>query len=480
ESYSLKSNRGTLAYNFSPQGGLIEPFKESSSMKSKYLQLIKDFNFSVLPSNFSFRADLDRRFVKTQLRNSDLTTTGIRPTYEKFFTFNRMYNLRWAVTKNLSIDYNARANTIIDEPFGDLDTQEKKDVVWTNLKDFGRMKNFDQNINLNYRIPLDKIPLVNWISSDFRYSVGYSWNAGAWSKIDSLNLQKILGNVAQNNRETGITGKIDFVKLYNKSKYLREINTPPRRSGRSRTRPSITQAQDTTENKKSEMKALKGIARFLMMIRSVNVTYSVREGTMLPGYALDPFLFGMDENWSAPGWDFILGSQDPGIRDRGAENNWFVMDTLFSTPFTQMRSYDLNLKAMVEPFKNFRIQFDAMKRGTGNFNEVFRVDVDASSDAGIYNGLNISRTGSYSISINSMRTSFEKDLSDNSNPNFITFEENLDIIQNRLNELNTNEGTYARQSQDVMIPAFIAAYTGEDANMVELTPFPKIPIPGWR
>ncbi|MCK5701470.1 MAG: cell surface protein SprA, partial [Cyclobacteriaceae bacterium] len=281
ESYKLKSHRGTFAYNFSPQGGLVEPFKDSKSMKSKYLQLIKDFNFSILPSNISFRADLNRRFVKTQLRNSDLTTTGIRPYYEKFFTFNRMYNLRWALTKNLSFDYNARANTIVDEPFGDLDTQEKTDEVLANLKDFGRMKNFDQNISLNYRIPLDKIPLTNWIDSDFRYSVGYSWNAGAWSKIDSLNLQKILGNVSQNNREIGITGKIDFVKLYNKSKFLRGINTPPRRSSRSRSRPGSTQIQDTTKTKKSEMKALKGFARFLMMIRSVNITYNVREGTML-------------------------------------------------------------------------------------------------------------------------------------------------------------------------------------------------------
>ncbi|MCG8308654.1 MAG: cell surface protein SprA [Cytophagales bacterium] len=476
ESYKLKSHRGTFAYNFSPQGGLVEPFKNSNSMKSKYLKLIKDFNFSVLPSNLSFRADLDRRFVRTQLRNSDLTTTGIRPMYEKYFTFNRSYNLRWSLTKNLSLDYFARANTIIDEPYGDLDTQEKQDVVWTNLKNFGRMKNFDQHVGATYRLPLDKLPLTDWLNSELRYSVDYSWNAGAWSEIDSLNLQKILGNISQNSREAGVTGKLDFVKLYNKSRFLKEINSPPRRS-RSRTRPSSTQVQDTT--KKSEMKALKGIARFLMMVRSINVNYSIREGTMLPGYALDPFLFGMDETWSAPGWDFILGSQSTAIRNRAAENNWLVQDTLFSQPFTQTRTYDLNLKALVEPFKSFRIQFDAMKRATGNFNEVFRVDSDPSG-TGLYNGLNISRGGSYSISINSMRTSFVSDFADNSSPNFTKFEDNLEIVKNRLNALNPNEGTYATQSQDVMIPAFIAAYTGKDAGTIELTPFPKVPIPGWR
>ena len=151
ESYLLKSYRGSLAYNFSPQNSPIEPFKNSKAFNSKYLQLIKDMNFSLMPSNLSFRADLDRRFIKTQLRNADLTTTGIRPTYEKYFTFNRMYNVRWNLSKGLSIDYAARVNALVDEPTGDINTEAKKQVIIDNLKRFGRMKNFDQNINVNYR-----------------------------------------------------------------------------------------------------------------------------------------------------------------------------------------------------------------------------------------------------------------------------------------------------------------------------------------
>jgi len=108
------------------------------------------------------------------------------------------------------------------------------------------------------------------------------------------------------------------------------------------------------------------------------------------------------------------------------------------------------------------------------------VDTDPNDGIGYYNGLNISRGGSYSISVNTMRTSFVKDFADNTNPNFIGFEENLKIIKDRLDELNPNDGSYGIQSQDVMVPSFIAAYTGQDANTVELTPFPKIPIPGWR
>ena len=221
------------------------------------------------------------------------------------------------------------------------------------------------------------------------------------------------------------------------------------------------------------MKGLKGFARFLMMLRSGNATYNVREGTMVPGFARDPYLFGMDDNWDAPGWDFILGSQSTAIRQRAAESGWLVEDTLFSQPFTQMRSYDFNVKALVEPFKNFRIQFDARKSAMGNFNEIFRVEPDQSLDGGIYNALNTSRGGSYSISTITIGTSFAKDRSDNTNPNFNIFEDNLEIVRRRLNDLSVSEGEFAEQSQDVMIPAFIAAYTGQNAEEIPLSPFPK-------
>ena len=39
--------------------------------------MIKDFNFSPLPSSFTFRADLDRKFIRTQYRNENLTTEGV-------------------------------------------------------------------------------------------------------------------------------------------------------------------------------------------------------------------------------------------------------------------------------------------------------------------------------------------------------------------------------------------------------------------
>ncbi len=477
QSNVMKSYRGSLSYNYSPKGGLVEPFKNAKKLSNKYLQLIKDFNFSYMPSNLSFRTDLDRRFIRTQLRNSDLTTTGIRPTYEKYFTFNRMYNLRWSITRGLSFDYNARANTLIDEPPGDLDTPAKRQVLWDNFKKFGRMKNFDQNMSFNYRLPLNKLPLTDWLSADARYAIGYSWTAGAWSAIDTLNTQRYLGNITQNHRDMGMTSKIDFVKLYNKSKFLKAVNTPPRRRSNARSRPS---ARDTTSEKPKEMKFAKGLVRFLMGLRSINISYTVRDGTMVPGYMRYPHLFGMDKSWTAPGWDFIFGSQNPAIRDRFAQNGWFAPDTLVSMPFTQMRSYDLNLKANIEFTRMFRIQLDARRSATGNYQELFRVTTTAQG-TGTYNGINPARTGSYSITILTIGTAFKGSYGDNNSPVFEQFVKNLDIVKARLDQLNPDpEYSYALKSQDVLIPSFIAAYSGKSASEVGLTPFPKFPLPGWR
>ena len=117
------------------------------------VKAIKDFNLSFLPSSLGVRFDLDRSFGKNVYRNDGFDSA---PNYLKYFTFNRQYNLRWNISKNLSFEYNALAYAIIDEPDGEGDSV--KTEIKKNLKNFGRMKNFDQRITFNYTLPLDKIP----------------------------------------------------------------------------------------------------------------------------------------------------------------------------------------------------------------------------------------------------------------------------------------------------------------------------------
>ena len=454
-----KRYSGSVAWAYSPKPLSIEPFKESKAFSSPYLQLIKDINFVPLPNNFSVRASVDRNFTRTQLRNADLTTIGIQPNYEKLFYFDRTYNMRWNIFKNLAINYNAQVNAIIDEADGDIDTQEKRDEIWNNIKSLGRTKNFSQSMNANYRIPLDKIPITDWISSDYRYSLKYDWIGTNRNQIETF------GNTGKNERTQDLTGKFDLVKLYNKSEMLRKINSPPRRSSRR------TQA-DTTRQMSSGMKSL---LRLLMSVRSFNITMSKREGTTLPGLEPTPYLMGMDDNWESPGWGFIFGSQDPNVRFTAADNDWLVRSPTLTTYFEQYLTEELNMKASVEPLKDLKIQLDMRRSVTSRYQELYRWDSLTSE----FVTLSPQRTGSYMVTFLPIATSFIGDDSQNNSSVFEEFVANREVILARLNQTSGAE-SYAINSQDVLVPAFIAAYSGKNVASVSLTPFPKFPMPNWR
>ncbi len=93
--------------------------------------------------------------------------------------------------------------------------------------------------------------------------------------------------------------------------------------------------------------------------------------------------------------------------------------------------------------------------------------------------LSPSRGGSYRISFLSIKTVFDKSNDEVSSKVFTDFENNLTIIQDRFRIINNNN-EFDSASQDVLIPAFIAAYSGKDARSMSLSPFPKVPLPNWR
>lgn len=481
--------RGSVAYNFAPKATGIEPFKNSEGLKSPYLRLIKDFNIGLMPSNINVRADLDRTFNKNIYRNDEGLSDFSN--YQKYFLFNRSYNLRWALSKGLTFDYTARANAIIDEPEGEINTTEKRDVVVNNLKNFGRMKKFDQSVTANYTVPLDKIPLTDWVGAEYRFNASYNWMAGVLNKPDSIAAltgeQDIpdsldFRNTIQNSREQNFSGRLDLVKLYNKSKFLKEINTPPRPARPTSTtgrpqQPQRPQPQDTVKKTPS---ALKGLLRLIMSLRSINGTYTKSEGTILPGFSPSPWLFGMDRDFSAPGWGFILGDQDPNIRFDAASKGWLVQKKDLTLPFTQLKNTSLNLRANVEPTLDLRIQVDVKKDVTSAYQEIFRYDPDnpIANEFG-YASLNPSRSGSYRVSTVMINTAFRSDNDDKSSATFNDFQENLEVIRTRFASI-TGQPEFDTASQDVLIPAFISAYTGKDPRTISLSPFPNAPLPNWR
>jgi cell surface protein SprA len=480
-----KQYKGSVAYTFTPKATGIEPFKNSKNFSSPWLKAVKDFNFSLLPSSLGVRFDLDRSFGKNIYRNDNFESA---PNYLKYFTFNRQYNMRWNLTKGLSLEYNALAYSVIDEPPGEGDSVNTE--IKRNLKNFGRMKNFDQRITANYTIPLDKFPVTDWLGADYRYQIGYNWTAGPLNRPDDLQVFGDLPdsldfkNTIQNSREQSITGRADMVKLYNKIKFLKELNTPPKPvTTRTSTNPKLPARPDPkdTVKEKSVPPIVKGLLRLMMSVRSINGTYSLTEGTVLPGFNSTPKFMGMDSDWNAPGFGFVLGSQNPNIRNKAAQNEWLTKTTSLTLPFTQLRNETMNLRASIEPSSDFKIQLDVKKETTSSYQEIFRWDEDVlSADPDPrYISLSPNRGGAYRISFLSIKTAFDKSNDDVESGVFSKFESNLEVMQERFRSINANN-EFDSASQDVLIPAFIAAYSGKDPRSLSLTPFPKNPLPNWR
>src|SRR5690606_591308 len=144
---------GGLAYTYNATPKNYAPFENSSKFTSPYWRPIKELNATFLPSRIALRADLYRPYnvMQSQRRPNPYalsSTDGILPLYQKTFYFNRIYDLKWELTKALSFDYTATNRAIIDEPYGPL-TKENNKVAFENLKDFGRNTKDRKSTRLN-------------------------------------------------------------------------------------------------------------------------------------------------------------------------------------------------------------------------------------------------------------------------------------------------------------------------------------------
>jgi len=148
-------------------------------------------------------------------------------------------------------------------------------------------------------------------------------------------------------------------------------------------------------------------------------------------------------------------------------------------PFTQQRNQTINLRANIEPSPDLKVQVDFRKETTNSYQSIFRASEEGNINS--FSDLSPSRSGSYRISFNTIRTAFNSSNGEVTSAVFQKFEENLLTIRERFSSLpGHSKGEYDTTMQDVVIPAFLAAYSGKDAKAQSLSPFPKIPMPNWR
>ncbi|WP_435355312.1 cell surface protein SprA [Emticicia sp. SJ17W-69] len=479
DQYALNQYRGGFTYQYQPKQINWEPFKDNKKLERPFLYWLKDFNFSPLPTVVAFRTDFDRNFAKTQLRNSDLTTNGIIPTFEKYFLMNRTYDLQWNLTKSILLNYNAAMNAIIDEPTGDLNTQKKLDSLYSSLKRFGRAKNFSQEIRATYRLPLDKFFLLDWMTADAKYNANFNYQAAAYNIKDENDV--LFGNTIRNGRERGVRGKIDFVKLYNKAKYLRFANSPNPERKRFTRNPSDEEVIEVLPSNLA-----KAFTRLLMSVRGIDYDYSLIETTILPGFMPTPRFFGLsDEFGNSDARNFVIGSQDHEFQKIAASNGWLSKTTTQTQPFTQTAQRKFSFRTTIEPAKDFRIQISGnMSRGD-TYQEYYIANAD-----GTYSSSSPVRNGNFGMSFWAFRTAFTRmSRSDvKNNYHYDVFENMIKLRDDIYANYKLNgESKYDKNSQDILIPAFFAAYSGKESRAkIGLNPFNpnnrkiNLPLPNWR
>jgi cell surface protein SprA len=508
---------GGVGYSYNSQPKPWEPLKNVKFLKSKWFSLIREFNINPMPSLLGFRADVNRQFGVFRPRSVGTSGYKVPESYNKYFTFDRKYDMRWDITRALNLDFSALNNARIDEPFGRLDNKPKKDTVRRNFLDGGRNTIYNQKVNASYTLPVSKLPLTDWTTFSLKYSAEYNW-------IGASRLVVNLGNIIENKQTRGVTGEFDFTKLYNKVRFFRRLDEP---SGTPGTVNRTRKVRDTTvrvnpadtSGKKKGKRAkklkvtttkqlkpipiiLKGFGKLITSLKRVNVNFNEDFGTRLPGYMDSTRYVGNNWKSRAPGLDFIMGYQpDTSWLNKAARKNLITRDPLFNELFTQRFNQTLDITAQLEPFRDFTIDVNLNKTFSKDYNELFKDTVGT----GAYRHLGPYASGSFNISYVALKTMFTKFDPNQTSEIFNKFQDYRKILSQRLgkqypyytqqgvaNPVQTDGYYYGfnRYATDVLIPSFVAAYTGADPENVSLlkqdnrnirsNPFAGfIPRPNW-
>jgi cell surface protein SprA len=217
----------------------------------------------------------------------------------------------------------------------------------------------------------------------------------------------------------------------------------------------------------------------------------------LPGFTDSTQLFGQNWRSHAPSLAYVFGKQpDTSWLNSAAKKGWVTRDTNFNYLFTQSYRQELKVEATIVPLRDFTIDLNLTRSFSKNYSQLFK---DTSGN-GTFGHLSPLASGGFDISFISYQTMFKKFSATTPSETFLQFEANRLILSRRLGEANPYSQTqnadnyykgYGRYAQDVLIPAFIAAYTDQDPLKVGLldqsnrrindNPFKRyLPKPNWR
>lgn len=484
------------AYNFQPK--VIEPFKKNDSLfTGKYWKLLKDFNLNLMPASIAFNTDLNRQFNRQRFRDVELggNNIGLEELFRRNYTFDYQYNVNWNLTNALSLNFATSKNNIVRNYFKDNIINGEQDPtldVWDGFFDFGDPNRQSQQLGINYEIPLNKIPTLSFLKATYAYTGQFQWQKGSdlfGELVADDGITYDLGNSISNGNTHNINSTLDMNKLY---KYIGISKRRGKKRGNkvSRSERNIGAppgGKQQTADKKGKQKAKKGkgfgakLANvgidILTSVKRIQVNYAETNGTFLPGYLQTPGFLGTIK----PTAGYTFGSQRD-IRELAARNGWITNFQEFNQQYTQNQTKQLDISANLEPIKDLKIDLVGSRIYARNYTENFRVE------DGEYRSLTPNSFGNFNISTFTLPTAFGRS-DEISSQAFEDFRDNRLVIARRLAQergANVNDVDadgfprgFGKTSQAVLLPAFVSAYTGQNAKKTKLGALRNFPIPNW-
>ncbi len=467
-------------HNFKPAP--VAPFAKNDSLfRGKYWQWLKDLNFNLLPSSLSVRSDIDRQFNQQRFR--DVLEPGVDRLelpllQQRNYLFNWQYALNYSLTKSLRVNLTASNNNIVRNYFseeGNPDSPIDESLeIWDGFFDVGEPNRHAQQMQINYELPFSKIPVLDFINAQYTYTSNFDWQRGgdAIREVTGDNI-----NTIQNAQTHTFTAALSLPRFYDQiGLKKRDTKGSSRPARRDKAGKLPAGAQEQGSRKRSGLG--NALIDVLTMVKRLNINYSENNGQVLPGYTQSIGFIGT----TRPTLGFVFGSQAD-VRFEAARNGWLTTFPEFNEQFISRENTQLNITGTAQLTSDLTIDLAADRQFTSSLQENFKVE------DGEYIQQTPNTYGNFSISTLMIGTFFSKSdeiISDN----FETFKENRIVIANRLlsDRSKPDEGLdadgfpirYGRTNQEVLLPAFFAAYTGQDVNRVNLDAFRQIPIPNWN
>ena len=579
--------RGALDYSWTPVYKSWEPFKKIKN-KSKWLDILKRFGLNWLPQNLAFNTEMTHETYELQERDMEsLTKSQLPITFSDQFLWNREFALRWDLTKNLHMNFQSATHAQVDVPYPDVNTDLYADqyhawkdsvyrsAVLNSVRTWGTPLDYSQSFTASYKVPLNLLPVFDWVNTDASYSSNYSWERGMEDENGNS-----YGNTINTHRELTLNGSFNLVKLYNHVPFLKKVNE---KFERTQSRSQLLRKKQEKEKKKKDAKELAAdpkkalpknkkafekeitllpdttlsirhgknskrlivsaktadgklfpikykkvdnnqikliskvdsakkikisvlakepleekswyktwqtVARLAMMVRNVSFNYRSSYQLTLPGFT--PSIgdaFGQKKVGSmAPGLDFAFGLVDDDYIGKARENDWLLRNDSVATPATTSKTENLQLRMTLEPVKDLKIDLSAV-----------RTQTTQKSIQYMYEGTPTTQSGSFQMSTISLSTAFEGMGDANSGYRSKTFEKFVNSLAGYRDRV---EAQYAgtvypagsalsggkfdasrtpvnQYSGDVMIPAFLNAYTSMGGNSLSLFPALSRLLPNW-